>query len=219
MAKLTAKAVLIWSIYPPFLAEHNRGHHTSGCHRRRPCNRTERAVCVRLFGSSHWLAAFEAHFGSGTRETEIPVASPRENDVLRGCLSAGFTLCVMAMVFGGWAAGAFLWASVFGILLLETVNYPSSIMDFGGNDWVTAHTSELQHTWTSNHVLSRVLLLDLIEACRPSYSCRPVLREPPASRDESGASDRGISALFSWRSFRPYFWALWTDHSTTSIRK
>ncbi|MEE2788971.1 MAG: alkane 1-monooxygenase [Myxococcota bacterium] len=162
-SKRIAKSMLIWSIYPHFLAEHNRGHHTRVATADDPATAPRNQTVYTFWFQSLIGGVISAWTLESARLQRKRRGSwSLQNEVLRGCVMATAGLALITVVFGIAAACAFLCASLFGVLLLETVNY---LQHYGLTRARAADgTYERvgpQHTWTSNHVLSRVLLLDL----------------------------------------------------------
>lgn len=161
--QLLAKLLLLSSLYMHFFIEHNRGHHKKVA---TPDDPASARYNESLY--AFWLRSVVDSYRSAWRienarmkKNGWPAFSFR-NEMLHyqviqlGLLAAiGFTLGVKSLLF-------FITASFIGILLLEAVNY---IEHYGlarhqradGTYSRTLHC----HSWNSDHVLGRILLLEL----------------------------------------------------------
>lgn len=158
-----AKTLLLTSLYMHFFIEHNRGHHA------RIATDEDPASARR----GQWLYSFWARSAVGGWLSAWRLENGRLGRRGRHWLSFGnqmlrFQLIQLVVVAGAFAyfgvrAGLFFLAAAgIGVLLLETVNYIEHYglrrrrLSNGRYERVTE-----AHSWNSDHVLGRLLLLEL----------------------------------------------------------
>ena len=161
--RFLAKATLLTSLYMHFYIEHNRGHHQRvGTHEDPATGRKGEGVYwfwVRsVFGS--WLSAWSLE---KKRLSKKGVSIwGLQNEMLRYTLIQISALALVGFVFSLEILIAWILASIFGILLLETVNYLEHYgLERDQTDNGSYEHVHPAHSWNSNHPLSRVLLFDL----------------------------------------------------------
>jgi len=158
-----ARTLLLSSLYMHFIIEHNRGHH------RRVATPEDPASA--RFGENlyfFWVRTILFSFLSAWR---IEVARMRQegkaaygvhNEMLRFLLIEATLVSAICLVFGTHVTLAFLGAALFGILLLETVNY---IEHYGlgrkQNEQGTYGRVQHVHSWNSDHLIGRLMLFEL----------------------------------------------------------
>ncbi len=144
-----ARALLSTSLYWQFYVEHNRGHHKNVATEGDP-ESAPRGETVYRF----WVRALRDSFFSAWRldPREMALGSAVEISLLAG----------IGLLYGVQAMLAFLPAAIFGMLLLQSVNYIEHYglrrkqLDSGGFEPV-----EPRHSWNSDHPLSRSILFEL----------------------------------------------------------
>jgi alkane 1-monooxygenase len=155
--------LLLTSLENHFLPYHNRGHHTNVATPSDPATaRKNEPVFV------FW---FRSHFGSYAQAWQIECQRMAimgkakfsfQNRMVVYTLAQLCVLLSIYLVFGLFAMLGFFAAAVFGILLLETVNY---IEHYGllrkQRENGTYESVKRIHSWNSNHVIGRVVLFEL----------------------------------------------------------
>jgi alkane 1-monooxygenase len=147
--RMLARLLLSTSLYWQFFVEHNRGHHKNVSTPGDP-------ESARLGESLYrfWIRSIRDSFLSAWRLDAREMAMGL---LFQGALCAG-----IGHFFGASALLAFLGASLFGILLLQAVNY---IEHYGLERGRTATGGYLpvepRHSWNSDHFLSRAVLFEL----------------------------------------------------------
>lgn len=161
--QLLAKLLLLSSLYMHFFIEHNRGHHKKVATPDDPAsarfNESLYAFWVRSVVDSYrsaWSIENARMKKNGWQLLGFRNEMLQYHVIQLGLLAAiGLTLGAKSLIF-------FIVASLIGILLLEAVNY---IEHYGlarhqradGTYGRTLHC----HSWNSDHVLGRILLLEL----------------------------------------------------------
>lgn len=122
--QLLAKTLLLTSLYMHFIIEHNRGHHK---HVATPTDPSSAPYHISLYG--FWIRSITGVYNGAWHiandEMRKKNHSPWhwENEMLQiHVVEIAFCLLIF-LVFGVTVLGFFLQAALFGILLLETVNY------------------------------------------------------------------------------------------------
>jgi alkane 1-monooxygenase len=155
--------LLLTSLENHFLPYHNRGHHTNVATPSDPATaRKNEPIYV------FW---FRSHFGSYAQAWQIECQRMSimgkgklslQNRMVAYTLAQIVVLLSMYLVFGLFAMLGFFAAAVFGILLLETVNY---IEHYGllrkQRENGTYESVKRIHSWNSNHIIGRVVLFEL----------------------------------------------------------
>ena len=161
--RFLAKATLLTSLYMHFYIEHNRGHHQRVGTYEDPAT-GRKGECIywfwvrSVFGS--WLSAWSLEKKRLSKKGCLVWGM--QNEMVWFTLIQISALVSIGFVFGLNILMAWILASIFGVLLLETVNY---LEHYGlARDQADNGSYELvhpAHSWNSNHPLSRVLLFEL----------------------------------------------------------
>ncbi len=158
-----AKLLLGSSLYGHFFIEHNYGHH-------RNVGTPEDPASAR-YNESLYLFWFRSIIGSYHHAWKIQKQLlkakkkgfwSKHNELLRIHLLQLSLLVLIYLFFGGFALACFMAAAVFGMILLETVNYIEhyglSRAKVSENRYENANPS---HSWNSDHLIGRLLLFEL----------------------------------------------------------
>lgn len=160
LEKLFAKLLLSTSSYTHFFVEHNYGHHRNVSSPQDPAtarfNENPYKFWLRsIYGSffSAWKITFRKHSGIGLLKSEL----------FEGFYIQLATLGGIAYFFSLEAIVFFFLSSIFGILLLETVNYIEhyGLMRKKLKDSDRYEPVKAIHSWNSNHPLGRFILFEL----------------------------------------------------------
>lgn len=163
MERFLGELLLLSSLENHFLPYHNRGHHTNVGTPEDPASARRNEV---LF--AFW---FRSQIGSYIQAWQIEIKRMQITRQARFSLSNKMVVysiaqsILLVLIFWNFGKGglfAFLIASVFGMILLETVNY---IEHYGlARKQKPNGTYELvkrHHSWNSNHLLGRAILFEL----------------------------------------------------------
>ncbi|MEZ5022951.1 MAG: alkane 1-monooxygenase [Chitinophagales bacterium] len=161
--QLMAKALLLTTLYMHFFIEHNRGHHKNISTPLDPASSRKGENIYSFFFRSvtgGYLSAWHLE-NSRLKKKGVAVLSLQNEMVRYSIIQFVFTLLIF-LIFGVIGLLGFLGASIFGFLLLETVNY---IEHYGLQrkeikDGVYEKTQPW-HSWNSNHPLGRLVLYEL----------------------------------------------------------
>lgn len=158
-----AKALLATTLYMHFFIEHNRGHHTRVSTHDDPAT-SRYGENLYVFWVRSVVNSFRDAWDLERKRMlslELPLFHPK-NEMVRMMVWQGALLLAIALLAGPVALLAFLAASLFGILLLETVNY---IEHYGLSRRLIGEGRYERvlpiHSWNSNHLLGRTLLFEL----------------------------------------------------------
>jgi alkane 1-monooxygenase len=158
-----AKILLLTTLYQHFFIEHNRGHH----HR---VATFEDPATSRLGEGVYgfwWRSVVQGARSAWSLETRRLARKGRgpwtwDNEMVRFLVIQSGAVAAVGLVFGARSLGAWLVASLIGVLLLETVNY---LEHYGLTREQSAdgrYERVLpQHSWNSNHPLGRILLFEV----------------------------------------------------------
>lgn len=163
MERFLGELLLLSSLENHFLPYHNRGHHTNVGTPEDPASARRNEV---LF--AFW---FRSQIGSYIQAWQIEIKRMQITRQARFSLSNKMVVysiaqsILLVLIFWNFGKGglfAFVIASVFGMILLETVNY---IEHYGlARKQKPNGTYELvkrHHSWNSNHLLGRAILFEL----------------------------------------------------------
>ncbi len=147
--RVLARALLATSLNWQFYVEHNRGHHRNvGT----PGDTETSMLNESLY--RFWIRAIRDSFlGAWMRD---------RNEMILGIAVEFFLMAAIYSAFGGRALAGFVGSALFGVLLLQSVNYIEHYgltrkrLTSGGYEQVMAH-----HSWNSSHMLSRAMLFEL----------------------------------------------------------
>jgi alkane 1-monooxygenase len=161
--RFLGELLLLSSLENHFLPYHNRGHHTNVGTRKDPASARRNEL---LF--TFW---FRSQIGSYIQAWQIEIKRMQitkqalyswRNKMLIYTFLHGILLLLIFWFFGKVALFGFLGAAIFGIVLLETVNYiehyglARKLKPNGQYELVKRH-----HSWNSNHLLGRAILFEL----------------------------------------------------------
>lgn len=158
-----AKSLLLSSLYMHFIIEHNKGHHKKVS--------TDEDPASAVLNESIYLFFLRTIFGSIRSAWKIEVKELTERNkniysldnqmLLFAFIEIGFTSLIYFW-FGTLPVFLFLVAALFGILLLESVNY---VEHYGlrRRKLASGNYERVQpwHSWNSDHVLGRMILYEL----------------------------------------------------------
>lgn len=158
-----SKALLLTTLYMHFFIEHNRGHHKNIATVLDPATSRRGENIYQFYFRSvtqGYLSAWKLE-NSRLRKQGTSIFSFR-NEMIQFTAIEGLFMLGIFLVFGLTGLIGFIFASIFGFLLLETVNY---IEHYGLErkeiqDGVYEKTKPC-HSWNSNHPLGRLLLYEL----------------------------------------------------------
>lgn len=161
--RLIAQGLLLGSLYMHFFIEHNRGHHRHVATPKDPAS-AKMGELVYTF----WIKSIVGGYLSAWRleRSRLEKAGKKafsiQNQMLQFQLIQLLAIVSVAFFFSPEAMLAYLIVSLFGILLLETVNY---LEHYGLRrkeirPGVYEPVNSL-HSWNSNHTFGRILLYEL----------------------------------------------------------
>ncbi|MEX1192618.1 MAG: alkane 1-monooxygenase [Brumimicrobium sp.] len=171
--KFMAHLLLMSSLYMHFYIEHNYGHHNRVATKEDPATARK----------GEWLYAFwfRSIIGSYFSAWEIQLKllnnksffSWKNNMLIYHIVQPLFVLSI-AYFFGLSAMLYFLVVAVFGVLLLETVNYIEHYGLMRKKKGSSYERTTFEHSWNSDHVFGRIVLFDLSRHSDHHYkSTRP----------------------------------------------
>ncbi len=158
-----AKITLLSSLYMHFFIEHNKGHHKNVATPNDPSSARYNEILYLFFFRTIGLSYISAwHIANNdVKKLGKPTLSIY-NEMLQAHIIQLVLVGSIYFVFGGIVTLYFLGAALFGILLLETVNY---IEHYGLQRKQQANgnyeRTMPQHSWNSNHTFGRLLLFEL----------------------------------------------------------
>ncbi len=204
-----ARLLLLTTLYQHFFIEHNRGHHA------RVATDEDPATSRR----GEWLYAFLPRTVVGSYLDAWRLESRRlsqkggrvlswSNQMLRFQVYQVAFVALIAAVFGALATAMFVGASVFGIVLLESVNY---VEHYGLRRERRADGRFERvlpaHSWNSNHPIGRAVLFELTRHSDHHANARrpyAVLRH----FDESPQLPTGYPGMVVWALVPPLYFAV-----------
>lgn len=158
-----AKALLASSLYGHFFVEHNYGHHRNVGTPEDPASARYNETLYQF-----WLRSIFFSYVHAWQIQKQMLKGRKlsfwssKNDMLKIHLTQAGLMLAIYLVLGLSGLLAFIAAAVFGIILLETVNY---IEHYGlrrakvsENRYETANP---RHSWNSDHIVGRLLLFEL----------------------------------------------------------
>jgi len=182
LPRILARMLLATSLNWQFYIEHNRGHHKQVA---TPSDPESAHLNESIY--AFWIRAIRDSFlGAWTKD-------PRE--LARGIAVELMLLTAIALNFGLETAAGFVGAALFGILLLQSVNYIEHYglsrreLSPGRFEPVAPH-----HSWNANACLSRMILFELSRhSDHHAFASRkyPVLRH----HDQSPQMPAGYPAM------------------------
>lgn len=161
--RIFAKLLLLSTLYMHFYIEHNRGHHKNVSTPNDPAS-SRRNESVYAF----WLRSIMNSYFSAWK-IEIQRLKNKnlsfwsfQNEMLRFQIFQIVFVLIIYFLTNGFVTLCFFIASIFGWLLLETVNY---IEHYGlARKEIKPNIYERvmpHHSWNSNHILGRIFLFEL----------------------------------------------------------
>lgn len=205
-----AKVALASSLYAHFFLEHNRGHHsrvsTPGDPASAPLGTTVYGQWLRAIPGT-WMAAWRLEADRLSRKGQSPWTW--QNEHLRLQVAQLAVVSAIGLAFGGRALLGFVAAALFGVLLLETVNYIEHYGLTRKQDPATGSYERVQptHSWNSDHPLGRALLFELSRHsdhhANPGRPYAALRSFPDAPQFPTGYPGMIVLALFP-----PLFWAV-----------
>lgn len=161
--QLSAKFLLMPSLYMHFYIEHNFGHHL---HAATPEDPATARYNQTVYG--FWFTSvFRQYFKAWTIQRDLLKREGRSflsvyNDMLWFVVFQSAYLLLVYVIFGMQAVAFALILAVISFLLLETINYiehyglKRNKMTSGRYERVSAI-----HSWNSNHLMGRIMLYEL----------------------------------------------------------
>ncbi len=158
-----AKALLLTSLYMHFIIEHNRGHHKNVSTDNDPASSRYGETIYKFWFRSiifSFISAWKIE-AKELRKKGIPLFSMK-NEMIQFFLIQLAMVLLIYFIFGYMVVFYFTGAALFGIFLLETVNY---IEHYGLRRKKTGENVYERvmpiHSWNSNHPLGRIMLFEL----------------------------------------------------------
>jgi len=142
---LIGKTLLLLSWNGHFLPYHNLGHHKNVATDQDPASARKNELLY-----TFWI---RSHFGSYIQAWQLD-----KSYMVKYTLLSLIWICLIVFLGGIKVFIAYTIASVFGIILLETVNY---IEHYGLRRGPNQKRILPQHSWNSDHLLSRLTLFNL----------------------------------------------------------
>ena len=161
--KLLSKILLLPSLYMHFFIEHNRGHHKRVSTKEDPSSAR--------FGEnifSFWLRAVSFGYlsawnleNSRLKRNGSNIISFKNEMIIYQLIQITF-LSLIYLNFGFQIMLYFICCSIFGFLLLETVNYIEHYgLQRSKNESGKYERVQPFHSWNSNHPVGRIMLFEL----------------------------------------------------------
>jgi alkane 1-monooxygenase len=204
--RFLAQFLLLTSQYTHFFIEHNRGHHK---HIATPKDPATARRGENLY--SFWLRTVTGSYSSAwSIENETQKRGSLKtygwnNDMVKYSVLQVLLGASILLTFGGKVLICYLAACVFGILLLETINYIEhyGLLRKKIND-VAYERVQHCHSWNSDHLLGRYLLFELT---RHSHHHENSLTPYPKlqSKEESPQLPAGYPGMMMLSFFPPLF--------------
>lgn len=158
-----AKVLLLTSLYQHFYIEHNRGHHALVATPNDPASARRGEALYPFWARSvvgGWLSAWRIEADRLARGGQR--ACSFGNEMLTFAIGQTAFVAALALFAGPVGALAFITAATIGFLLLETINYVEHY-GLGREQLPDGRWERVRpaHSWTSDHLVSRVLLFEL----------------------------------------------------------
>ena len=155
--------LLLTSLNTHFLPYHNGGHHLNVATPNDAATARKNEPLYLFWIRSHFSSYKEAWLLENKRLTDKGKTSfSLQNKMIRYSIANILVLTTIYYFFGGFVLLSFILVSVFGILLLETVNY---IEHYGllrkKNSYGKYEKVRHQHSWNSDHVIGKLMLFNL----------------------------------------------------------
>lgn len=168
ISQISAKILLLTSLYMHFIIEHNRGHHKNVATKHDPASSYRGQTVYHFWCRSiwnGWLDAWNLEFTRLYRKQKSKWHY--SNEMLQFTFIQCTVLLIVGYCFSWYSALAYIIVGGIGILLLETINY---IEHYGLQrkirtdlDTNTPKYEKVQphHSWNSSHSIGRYLLFEL----------------------------------------------------------
>ncbi len=158
-----AKLLLLTTLYPHFFIEHNQGHHKQVATPDDPATARYNEFLYTFWFRTilfSYLHAWQIE-AERLRRARKPFWS-LHNEMIQFTLAEITLLALVFIVFGAAVTLGFCAAALFGVLMLETVNY----IEHYGLNRKKVNTRRYEnvsviHSWNSDHVVGRMLLFEL----------------------------------------------------------
>ena len=207
--RFLSQLLLLTSHYTHFFIEHNRGHHKHVATPNDPAT-ARRGENLYYF----WVRTISGSYKSAWRlENESQQRKGLKvygwnNDMIKYTVFQLSILVVAFLTFGGKVLLCYIAACLFGILLLETINY---IEHYGllrkKISEVAYERVQHKHSWNSDHILGRYLLFELTRhSHHHENSLVPYARLQ--SKNESPQLPTGYPGMMMLSFFPPIFFRI-----------
>lgn len=205
--------LLLSSLENHFLPYHNRGHHTDVATPKDPATARE--------GEALYVFWFRSHFGSYFAAWKIEAQRmkiSKKNIFSLHNKMIVYTLASLLLILGIYvildikSVLFFLAAAIFGILLLETVNYIEhySLLRKQREDGSYERVRRT-HSWNSNHPIGRLILFELSRHSDHHY--KPDKHyQILESHEESPQMPTGYPGMMVLSLFPPLFFSVMRKH-------
>jgi alkane 1-monooxygenase len=212
--KLIAHLLLMSSLYMHFYIEHNYGHHNRVATKEDPAT-ARKGEWLYAF----WLRSiFYSYFSAW--QIQMKLLKNRsffsiKNNMLFYHLIQPLLIVGIWYFFGILAAIYFIVVAIFGVLILETVNYIEHYGLMRKKKSNGYERTTFEHSWNSDHIVGRLVLFDLSRHSDHHYkSVRPyqILRH----YDESPQLPASYPAMMLLSLF-PFFWFKIVDKRLTKL--
>lgn len=209
LENLFGDLLMLTSLENHFVPYHNRGHHNN-------VGTPEDPATARL-SEPLYLFWMRSHFGSYIQAWQIETTRMQimkkaslsiQNKMVQYTVAQVLLIVTITLIFGWMGLLYFMIVAIFGILLLETVNY---IEHYGlirvKNDKGRYEHVKRKHSWNSDHVLGRAILFELSRHSDHHYKAdRPY--QVLESRENSPAMPAGYPGMMLMALVPPLFFAV-----------
>ena len=157
------EVLLLTSLNTHFLPYHNGGHHYNVATPEDAATARKNEILYLFWIRSHFSSYAEAWKleNNRMRQENRPWFHPQNRMIIYTICNI-FLLSLIFFFFGKFVLMCFIAAAVFGIIMLETVNY---IEHYGllrtKNEFGRYEKVKRNHSWNSNHQVGQVLLFNL----------------------------------------------------------
>ncbi len=201
--RLMAELLLLTSLEMHFITYHNNGHHHNVATPNDSATARKNEPVFTFWFRSQISSYFQAWALENKRLAKKGSAafSLKNKALIYTLIQAAFVFSIY-LLYGGLVAVFFIAAAVFGILLLETVNY---IEHYGllrnKNDEGRYERVRHHHSWNSDHPLGRAMLFELSRHSDHHYKAskkyQTLLSLPQAPQMPTGYPGMMIFSLIS----------------------
>jgi alkane 1-monooxygenase len=162
-AQITAKLLLIPSLYTHFTLQHNRGHHLNVGTPQDPATAKKGEILYLFWWKSTVNSYRQAWQLEKTRLQRLQKSAfSLYNEMYLNAVLILIYLLAIALIYSPYIALIAVAIGITSFLLLETINYiehyglSRKLMDNGKYEKV-----EIFHSWNSDHVIGRIVLYEL----------------------------------------------------------